>query len=80
MAAGSPPHAWGIPVVICFSYNFHWFTPTCVGNTGYRTGCRGSVARFTPTCVGNTTVNIKPAIAERFTPTCVGNTRTGVSL
>ncbi len=32
-AAGSPPHAWGIPVLCSSRSRIPRFTPTCVGNT-----------------------------------------------
>src|SRR5437764_367239 len=38
---GSPPHAWGIPVLTCRSGDPERFTPTRVGNTSSER-CRGS--------------------------------------
>ena len=33
LAEGSPPHAWGIPLVNIASFPPNRITPTCVGNT-----------------------------------------------
>src|SRR5262245_22266255 len=67
-AAGSPPHAWGIPGHRPGTRGAGRFTPTCVGNTCDPSGAACITLRFTPTCVGNTTTWSAPALVLSGSP------------
>ena len=73
---GSPPHAWGQPILTATSWVSDRFTPTCVGTAWQlKPSCSRRQCRVHPHMRGDSSELEASSVlggSRRFTPTCVG--------